>query len=125
MGNCDNHLKNLSILNSVEGSHISLAPSYDIVSTTYYERFSRDFATSIGRASSIDAVEPQDFVLFSHEVGLSLSVTQKACRVIAERLMPALRETAKELAPRFGSAPYIADDMEEDIAPRLEVLKAV
>lgn len=125
IGNCDNHLKNLSLLYSKDLQRVAFAPAYDIVATCYYERFSRDMAMRIGNSLALDEVSPQDFVLFAKEVGVSLSLIQKTGQFIIDNLIPSLRGAAKGIAPDFPVAPYIADDLEEEIFPRLEVLKGI
>lgn len=70
VGNCDNHLKNLSIL--YEGETLRLAPAYDMVCTTFFERFSREMGKRLGSTRLIDDVCPDDFLILARELGIGV-----------------------------------------------------
>ncbi|MGI6032539.1 MAG: HipA domain-containing protein [Coriobacteriales bacterium] len=61
MGDCDAHLKNFSLVRQDRAgkSALRLAPAYDLVCTTRFERFSRDMAIAIGGMRDIDAITPR------------------------------------------------------------------
>ena len=71
VGNCDNHLKNLSVLH--EGGHVRLALAYDVVRTTFFERFSREMGRRLGSTRSIDDVRPSDFALLAKDLGMGVA----------------------------------------------------
>ena len=128
-GNCDAHLKNFSIV-AVPGEGrgeraFALAPAYDLVSTTYFPRFSRELAMSIGETRDIDAVDPNSFVRLASDFGMSAAALRRLVQPIVDHALEALRDAGEG---RYGevlaSTPHIADDLMEDIAPRLEVLRA-
>ncbi|MEG0477544.1 MAG: HipA domain-containing protein [Raoultibacter sp.] len=126
IGNCDNHLKNRSVIYAPQGGFSSLAPVYDVVSTTYYARFSRKMGMRIGSASHIDAIVPADFIQFAQELGISQKILEKIAQELAEKSVSALRSIAEALIfEGFTQAGYVADNMEEDMLPRLEVLRKV
>lgn len=124
IGNCDNHLKNMSVLYQGSGSWINLAPAYDLVSTTLFEQYTRRMGMKIGSAEFIDEVQPQDFLALAAEVGVVPRLLKRHAHQLVSLVVPALREEASALAKQgFKEAPYLADDIEEDMALRLEVLK--
>ena len=123
VGNCDNHLKNLSILYSVDWGSFELAPAYDLVSTTYFARFSREMGMAIGRHRVIDEVDADDFKLLANQLGVGLPLIRGIVKELVENAQKAILEEGERLGGLgYGAAPYIADDIEEDMMPRLEVL---
>lgn len=125
IGNCDNHLKNISLLYTEDWTSASLAPVYDIVSTAYFPQFSEVMGMRIGEASSLKEVTAHDFELVAKEVEVNLAVIQSTCASIIEHAIPSLRQTAAEVALRFADAPLVLDDLEEEVAGRLLVLEEV
>lgn len=126
IGNCDNHLKNLSILYAPDWKSFILAPAYDLVSTTYFARFFREMGMAIGEHSDIDEVTTADFAILADQLGISMRALRNIVDTFAEKALPSLREEGAQLASEgYDAAPYIADDIEEDIAPRLEILSSL
>lgn len=124
IGNCDNHLKNLSILYTPDWRAFSLAPAYDLVSTTYFPRFSREMGMVIGEHVNINEVTPKDFQLLADQLGISFRTVRTLSKELTKSVVLNLRQESERLARQgFENAPYIVDDMEEDILPRIEVLK--
>lgn len=125
IGNCDNHLKNLSVLYAPDWSTVRLAPVYDLVSTTFYARFSTTMGMRIGRTREIGEVSAEDLRLMADDLGVTEGFLRKTAGEIADRLHPALGQAAKRLDEQeFDLAYYISDNIEEEISPRIEVLKA-
>lgn len=122
IGNCDNHLKNLSILYSDSWKSFRLAPAYDLVSTTRFERFSRAMGMRIGSSSIIDDVSPRDIVEFGSEIGMDRRDVASMCSELVD-VVPSAIEATSATAPAFEALPYVAWDLLEDIAPRLRVLE--
>ena len=76
IGNCDAHSKNLSLLHNMDGS-VSLAPAYDLISTTIYDgcfgsKLSRNMGMRIGFHENIDKVNAEDFNIFARDVHVRL-----------------------------------------------------
>ena len=72
IGNCDAHSKNLSLLHNLDGT-VSLAPVYDLISTTIYDgrfgsKLSRNMGMRIGLHENIDKVNTEDFNIFARDV---------------------------------------------------------
>lgn len=126
MGNCDNHLKNMSILYAPDWRSFILAPAYDLVSTTYFARFSREMGMAIGEHIDIDEVVPADFRILAEHLGVGMGLLRDIIRQFTARAIPALREESSHLGDEgYAAAPYIADDIEADIAPRLDLLASL
>lgn len=123
IGSCYNHLENLSTLYDPGWNSVSLAPAYDLVCTTYYARFSRRMGMSVGNASMIDDVSVDDLALHAKRLGISPKRLKALARTMLSRVAPALHAAAESLVERgFPEALYVADDLEEDMAPRAEIL---
>lgn len=81
---------------------------------------------ALGSTRGIDAVTPQDIETFAAQIGVSGRLLKKTVRALSEKIVPVLRAEAKRLDERgFSDAFFISDNLEEDIAPRLEVLRKV
>ncbi|WP_165173211.1 HipA domain-containing protein [Adlercreutzia sp. ZJ242] len=126
IGNCDNHLKNTSILYAPNWQSFQLAPAYDLVSTTYFARFSSTMGMAIGNHMEITEVEPADFRLLAEQMGVNVRLMRAAVKVFQERAIAALGAEGDALGSRgFATAPFIADDLQEEVYPRLEVLSKI
>lgn len=122
VGNCDNHLKNLSIMH--EGRRIRLAPAYDLVCTTYFERFSREMGMRLGSTRSIDAVTPDDFDLLAQDIGMGTKRMRRICKELRNTIVSAVLQAGERLCSVVETLPYTAEDFVDDMAPRLAVLSA-
>lgn len=124
IGNCDNHLKNTSVLYRGDSELLRLAPAYDLVGTTYFAGFSRQMGMDFDGARTIDEIGPSHLAHVANSLGMRSAALRGICGKLAAETVPALREAAKRIEASFPLAPYIVDDLEEDMAPRLEVMRA-
>lgn len=128
IGDCDAHLKNYSVLiqDAAHGAYrIKLAPAYDFVCTTVFPRFSRTLAMVIGGEREIDEIEPSTFNLLASDLGITKAALQTLAWPIAENLAKSIGAAGNgHSGTVLASTPYIADDLVEDMTPRIEVLKA-
>ena len=85
VGNADNHLKNHSMLWSDDWSRKSLAPLYDVTSTTVYPEVDREMGVSFGGSRRVDQVTRSE-----------VAATAKACGVGEKRGLMELDETIEE-----------------------------
>lgn len=122
VGNCDNHLKNISLLYGENGASVSLAPAYDIVSTTFFPRFSTRMGIALGRAADIGEVTSADIVSAGQQLGIGKRTIQRIAGEIATSIVPAIEEAAAALESHHPASAGIAWDLEDDIAPRVDVL---
>lgn len=122
IGNCDAHLKNFSLYHPHGDGTSRLSPAYDLVGTTYFERFSREMAMTIGEHRDIDAVTPGDFGLLADEIHLGVRFVRRVADSLVSNITTSLMSTA-ESPEALESTPYIAEDLVDDMQPRLKVLK--
>jgi serine/threonine-protein kinase HipA len=107
IGNCDAHAKNFSLLQSPETGYLTLAPAYDLISTTFYgDRLLSSMAMKIGEHTRIDRITSDDFALFSLQTGISLAAIRSEynalCEVIVDEqdsVIDLVRDEAKEFLP--------------------------
>lgn len=126
IGNCDAHLKNISIMYRVgkKGPIRRLSPAYDLVSTSFFDRFSKELAMAVGGARDIRDVKPSSFDRLASSLGITSSYLRSIVAPIVDNAEAAIREAGSEsLGPSQEFLPYLADDLQEDIAPRLRVLE--
>jgi Uncharacterized protein related to capsule biosynthesis enzymes len=115
IGNCDAHGKNYSLLYDRSLSRCSLAPFYDIVSSTIDDRFSRKLAMRLGHDKDIDRVTRTSFYnAFSIRTAVDDAIS--TVTGVFPRAASMLR---KELPPAY--IPML-DRIEQDAMPRLRKL---
>jgi serine/threonine-protein kinase HipA len=107
IGNCDAHGKNFSLLHEPGNGSLSLAPAYDLISTTFYgDRLLQSMAMRIGEHSRIDRITVQDFIRFSEETSISLDAISTEMRslrdLISNHVDDAVDDVGKE-ANEFSS----------------------
>lgn len=128
IGNCDGHLKNYSIRlfpnPNGDNPFVFLTCAYDLVSTTRYPRFSRDMAIAIGGVRDIDAVGVDTLEVLAAELGMKRGALQRLARPMVDSVEGAISRagSGKEGAV-LASTPYVADDLVEEMQPRLKVLR--
>lgn len=127
LGNCDAQLKNYSLC--YEGSpagrsSFSLAPTYDLVCTTFFPKYSRDMAMLMGSVRRIDDVTPATFADLAAELGLKLAVLRTRAKEISEKLFDAVAAAGNgAFGDVLDSTVFIAEDLIEDMEPRMAVLR--
>lgn len=83
LGNCDAHGKNFSILYGESG--LTLAPFYDLLSTTVYPGLERKLSMRLGKENRIDKVATPDLAAFATDIGVRPRfVTGELERLVAE-----------------------------------------
>ncbi len=117
MGNCDNHLKNWSILYSADWKAAELAPLYDVVNTTMYPRLAREMGVSFGGSRVIDEVTVD--MVFSRLAGIGVSriMAKGMLADMCGEVIPALKDAAQSLSEE--GFPQI-EDMLKGIMPGVE-----
>lgn len=126
VGNCDNHLKNLSLTWSPDWARKAVSPPYDITCTTVYADLSRDMGMGIGRHRAIDEVEPTDFPLMAEQLGVGWRQARDSLAQIAEAVAPSMMDCAHALEVEYGiKAVELAERLARDCRRRVEIaLKA-
>ncbi|MBR3312893.1 MAG: HipA domain-containing protein [Atopobiaceae bacterium] len=124
LGNCDNHLKNLSMTWASDWSAKAVSPIYDVTCTTMYPELSRDMGLGIGCHRSIDAVEPGDFLDFARQMGVSAAQARTSLSDLAESFVPSLYAAADSLEEESAvDAVRLAEAFEADSCARIEVVR--
>jgi len=105
IGNCDAHAKNFSLLYNDDGS-ISLAPAYDLISSTIYDgrfgsKLSRGMAMRIGMHENIDKINSEDFVIFARDISVRLQQIKIIGNELIEKLPTAFSQAVTE-AEKIG-----------------------
>ena len=122
IGNCDNHLKNMSILYSPNWREMGLAPAYDLICTTWFPNLSREMGMLLGGEGRIDCVEAEHLSLFAKDIGLPARRLRAMCSELADRIDPAIDDAAAKGPAVFDELAWKAVDLHEDVVPRREVL---
>ena len=100
IGNCDAHLKNFSLLETLAG--LRLSPVYDVLNTAIYDGFDQTLALTIGgRRVRLDEADQSLFRRFGLEIGLPTRVVSQAF-VDLERQV---RKAAPIIAPPAAESP--------------------
>lgn len=127
IGNCDAHSKNLSLLHNMDGT-VSLAPAYDLISTTIYDgrfgsKLSRNMGMKIGAHENIDNVITEDFTAFAQDVHVRLQQVVSIGKEIIHKL-PSAFNTAIIAAEGegFSAAGGVASRILSDCEQRIRVL---
>lgn len=125
IGNCDNHLKNVSILYSPNWKEMCLAPAYDLVCTTWFPDLSREMGMLLGDEACIDLIKPAHLVTFAQDIGLPIKRLRSICTKLVDRIDDAIDNAATSGPAEFDELEWKAEDLHEDIAPRKEVLEKI
>ena len=96
VGNADAHAKNFSLL--YRGGAPSLAPLYDVLSTSVYPNLAGRMAMSIGGAREFDEVTAASFDTFSAKCNISPKFTRGRIDRMVQAMMSAMNATAEELS---------------------------
>lgn len=111
VGNCDAHLKNLSLLCDGSWSKRSLAPAYDLASTVVYGGLDRHFSLRVGGSSKIDDICRADFEKVADEVSMS----RKAVLAIVDDVVDTV----------ILELPRVIEEIEEPLCKKLGKLRAI
>ncbi len=114
IGNTDGHIKNFSLLYSSDLSKISLAPAYDVVSTTVYPQSTRKMSIAIAGEFLLDNISRDTFMTAAGEAGLGKKLAGEIIDELRDGFISALEESADELAGNgFENAVEIAKRIEQ------------
>lgn len=96
IGNCDNHLKNHSMLWDIDWSERFFSPLYDIVCTTYYPSIYLEMGISLCKSRRIDEVTAEDIKTSASSIGIPERLARDTYRNLHESFLPTLEnaETA-------------------------------
>lgn len=123
MGNCDNHLKNWSILYSADWETAELAPLYDVVNTTMYPQLAREMGVSFGGSRVIDEVTVDMVLGRLASIGVSKTMAKGMLADMRDEVIPALKDAAQSLSEEgFPQIEGILKEIMPGVELRLSVL---
>ncbi|MEF2928787.1 MAG: HipA domain-containing protein [Collinsella sp.] len=117
VGNCDNHLKNWSLVWDESWKQVRLAPLYDVLCTTVYPSLVREMGVSFGGSRKIDEVTR--WSVMSQMIGAGLpggivaGMIADTCNEVPDALRDAARGLKEEGFPE-------AEVMFEKIIPEVQ-----
>jgi serine/threonine-protein kinase HipA len=94
VGNCDAHAKNFSLV--YDTGSPTLAPLYDIVSTTVYSDLTRRLAMNIDGAREIDEVDRDAWAKLAREVKYNPGFARSQTTAMIERVLEEARKLASQ-----------------------------
>lgn len=112
IGNCDAHAKNFSLLYDTAAP--TLAPLYDLVSTTIYPRLTTRLAMSIDGATDLGDVTMSAWLELAASSGLSARFARETTTRVVDR--------AKAAAPLVAQQPAHANETVEALLARIEAI---
>lgn len=104
LGNCDGHLKNLTVLRGVDWSSFALAPVYDIASTVVYGGLDRRMAMRIGSTNKIDEVGRDDFLALAKELDVSPRMVRRLIEEVCEGVGGAASDVLRDTEDALGAS---------------------
>ena len=79
----------------------------------------------LGNATEIDDVIPDDFMLLADDLGIGRKAMVRICAELRDGTPDAIHVAGYHFASKSEAIPYTADDLIENMAPRLAVLRSV
>lgn len=123
LGNCDNHLKNHSLLWSSDWRTCGLSPLYDLTCTTVYPEILREMGVSLCASRKIDDVRSEDFLSAAKCAGVPARLVQGVVEEILGSFPKALQEAAETLREEgFPEVDQVATFVEKDFQDRCAAL---
>lgn len=101
IGNCDNHLKNHSLLWSSSWSSVALSPLYDITCTTMYPQIYLEMGISLSPSRRIDEVAEADIGNAAKAAGISQKMGRGFYKELLNEITPAL-DKAERVVGKAG-----------------------
>lgn len=119
LGNCDNHLKNRSILwNESWGSRM-LSPLYDLTCTTIYPQLDRQMGMALCDSRRIDDIRGEDVLQTASQIGVPEKLARSMYGGLAAEFGDAVEAAAAWLEGQgVSEAAAVADALLADAEPR-------
>ncbi len=121
LGNCDGHLKNLSLLMDVNHKW-ALAPFYDVVMTLIYPKVSKRLALSIGEQYEIGNLHAKHWTAFFIALKVSPSFYLKKIAEIGDLVMPHFENVRQFFIAEYGPSPVLVQ-MESQLLENIRRVK--
>lgn len=98
VGNCDNHIKNFSLLYNRTWTSVELSPAYDQVSTVVYEGLSREMGIALGGVRRIDDVTGESLLAVAKDIGISHKSAKTVFAEVAEGIESGMARAVEKTA---------------------------
>ena len=122
MGNCDNHLKNYSLLWDVDWKSRHLAPRYDIVCTTLYPSIYLEMGISLCPSRRITDVTVRDIDAASRAAGVPVPMGRGLYQEVYEGVPAALDAAEEALCEKgFNAASHIAEHIRSELKAKVQL----
>lgn len=122
IGNCDAHLKNYSVLYNDSGE-LNLAPAYDLICTSYYERYSRDMSMAYGTHRALDEIGTNDFDILAKDLQLTPDALKDLVYPIVSGLIDAVMRAGNgECGEVLVATDFLAEDLVDEFSPRINLM---
>jgi len=122
IGNCDNHLKNHSILWSANWRSRELSPLYDITCTTFYPELVQEMGISLCSSRKIGDITRRDILSSAESISIDEKLAWSQYKELCEGFLPALKKAEQELIHKgYKDTSIIADFIRKDAAQRLSL----
>lgn len=119
IGNCDNHLKNYSIVYDNTWKAREIAPLYDVVSTVMYPEVYLQMGVSFGGDQRIDHVTRKRVENAAALAGVPLPIVQQLVHDLRSAIPNAIEEEADNLARQgFQEARQVAENLMAGVIER-------
>ena len=123
IGNCDNHLKNHSILWSADWSSKALSPLYDITCTTIYPELDREMGVSLCPSRKVDDVTLPDILASAKSMGVPEKIAKGELEELLDTFLNAVEVAKDSIASRgFNDVSVFAKHIEGDFTIRRDRL---
>ena len=121
MGNCDNHLKNYSILYSDDWHALQMAPRHDIVSTTLYPNLYTEMGISLQPSRSVFGLTQDAIERTLSAAKLSTKLGKDEFYELADSIPKALNDARDYLVKAgFPEVCRVADAIRDGVQKRAE-----
>jgi serine/threonine-protein kinase HipA len=125
IGNCDNHLKNYSLVMDSPGGEVRLSPAYDIVATTIYPHLSQTMGVFIGGKGRIDRIGDNIIENLARDIAVSQKAVVEIAYSLTEGFKGALDKSYAELSGMgYPQGDVVYKRILADSRTRLKVLRA-
>ena len=120
VGNCDNHLKNYSLLRSEDWLTCGLSPHYDVTCTTYYPSLAREMGISLCESRRIDDVAAANILEAAKRVGIPAAIGKQRYIDLLQKMPAAIDATSKSLSSQsFSQVRDIAQFVKKELASKV------
>ena len=122
IGNCDNHLKNYSLVWNASWTGRELSPSYDISCTTIYPVLDREMGVALCPFRLIDDVTVESILETAQEAGIPRALAESSLKRLATQIGDAIMQAGASYEDRgFCQAAEVAQLIFDDAQRRIAI----